>query len=259
MPVVAMKTVRSVERAISILYCVAASMTPMGLTEISRSVRLDKATTLRLITTLEREGLIRQEERSREYTLGPGIGRLIHSSHADIRRICLPHMETLVRASGEAVCLNVRRGFERVVVEAVEAHHELCLVPRIGMAVPIHVGAAGKCLLAHLDEDEVERIIEVTGLRPVTKDSITDPHVLKRQLRQVRRKGYATSRGETHVGGAAIGAPVFDRQNRIVGAIDLRGPALRLDAERVKQLAPLVVACAKAITDDLQAVGIIAR
>jgi DNA-binding IclR family transcriptional regulator len=246
-----MKTVRSVERAISILNYVAESQASLGLSEISRSVGLDKATTLRLITTLEQAGLIRQEARTRRYILGPNISRLINTLHTDIRQTCRPHMEQLVRATGETVCLNVRRGLERVVAEAVDAEYELCVSPAIGSAVPIYVGASGKCFLAHLPEEEVDEIIKITKLQPRTKASITDPERLKRQLKLIRRQGYAVSQGETLAGGASVAAPVFDRAGRIAAAVDLRGPQLRLDRMKLNQLAPLVMRCAAAISRDL--------
>lgn len=246
-----MKTVRSVERAISILFAVADSDAPLGLSELSRVVGLDKATSLRLIATLEHMGLIRQEDRTRRYILGTGVNRLIDALHADVRQLCRPHLERLVRATGETVCLSMRRGLERFVAEAVHAEYELCIAPAIGTASPIYTGAPGKCFLAYMSEADVEEVIQATGLKPLTKATITDPERLKRQLKLVRRQGYAISQGETLVGGASCAAPVFERSGNMIATVDLRGPQLRLDRLKLAQLAPLVVQCGAAISREL--------
>ena len=246
-----MKTVRSVERAISVLMSVADSSDSLGLSEISRSVGLDKATALRLIATLENQGLIRQEQNTRRYILGPAVSRLINPLNTDFRRISKPHMEKLVRSTGEAVCLMIQRGFERFIAEAISAEYELCMAPRIGSAVPIYAGASGKCILAFLDSEEVDEVIKVTKLKQVTKNTVSSAQSLRRQLAKIRRQGYAISQGETHSGGAAVAAPIFDRTGAVAAAVDLRGPQLRLDRVRLNKLAPQVVQCANAISRDL--------
>lgn len=245
-----MKTVRSVERAISVLMFIAENPNALGLSEISRNVRLDKATTLRLIATLEKEGLVRQEPNSRHYILGPSVSRLINPLHMDIRRICKPHMEQLVQSTGETVCLIVRRGLEHVIAEAVSAQYELCMAPNIGSTTPVYAGASGKCILAFSSDDEVDHVIKLTKLKAITKDTITNPQSFRRQLAKIRRQGYAISQGEIHPGGAAVAAPIFDRTGEIVAAIDLRGPQLRLDRVKLNQLSTVVLKCANAISSD---------
>lgn len=245
-----MKTVRSVERAISVLMFIAENPDALGLSEISRNVRLDKATTLRLIATLEKEGLVRQEPNSRHYILGPSVSRLINPLHMDIRRICKPHLEQLVQSTGETACLIVRRGLEHVIAEAVSAQYELCMAPNIGNTTPVYAGASGKCILAFLSDDEVDHIIKATKLKAVTKDTINNPQSYRRQLAKVRRQGYAISQGEIHPGGAAVAAPIFDRTGEIVAAVDLRGPQLRLDRVKLNQFSTVVLKCANAISRD---------
>ncbi len=245
------KPVRSVERAVSILFCVAESQSPVGLSDLCRSVGLDKATTLRLVATLERDGLVRKEEQTKRYTLGTGVNRLVNSLQTDARRVCRPYIDELVAATGEAVCLNVIRGLERVVAETSDSHYELCIAPRIGAADPIYVGASGKVMMAFLDEEKVNNIITTTKLKPVTKNTISNPVKLRAEFAKIRQQGYAISQGETLPGGAAVAAPIFDGSGNVIGAIDVRGPELRLDKTKLIQLAPHVVKCANAISAEL--------
>ncbi|MGI9522754.1 MAG: IclR family transcriptional regulator [Hyphomicrobiaceae bacterium] len=171
-----------------------------------------------------------------------------------MRRLCRPYMERLVQATGEAICLDVLRGLERVVADAVNAHYELCIAPKICSSDPIYVGASDKVIMAYLPSDGVDKIDEIikqTQLKPVTKDTITDPKRRKSEFTKIRRMGYAFRHGETLPGGASAADTVFDSAGKIVGAIDLRGPQVRLDRTMLNQLAPLVIKCAIAISLEL--------
>ena len=102
-----------------------------------------------------------------------------------------------------------------------------------------------------MPEAERNRIIEVTGLKPVNENALTDRKSFLKSLEQVRKDGYATTRGDVTLGAAAIAAPIFDRSGVLQGVVSLRGPEARMTGERVKQVAPLVVETADAISREL--------
>jgi DNA-binding IclR family transcriptional regulator len=186
-----MKTVRSVERAVSILFLVAQNDRPLGLSEISRSVGLDKATTLRLLTTLEGSNLIQQDIATRRYLLGGAVNQLSGAWRNDLRQISRPYLKALWRETNETVCLACPRGLERVYVEILPSMHELSDVPAIGRAYPIQVGAAGAVLMAHAAEAEVEHILRRNDL-PTAPDS-AEVRRLRKEWKAARQQGYAFS------------------------------------------------------------------
>ncbi len=240
-----MKTVRSVERAISILFLVAQNDRPMGLSEISRSVGLDKATTLRLLITLEGANLIQQDASTRRYLLGAAVNRLSGTWRNDLRQTARPFLKELWRDTQETVCLACPRGLERVYVEILPAMHELSDVPAIGRAYPIHVGAAGAVLMANLPKAEIEHIVR--NYQPGESE-------LRRQRKtwsDARRQGYAYGIGHPNKGSAAIAAPVFDRDGEIVAAVVIRGPHARLTRDKLIGLAPGVKQSAARISEAL--------
>lgn len=254
-----MKTVRSVERAMAILFLVARSDQPLRLSEIGRSVDLDKATSLRLLNTLEAHGLIQQEPTSRRFLLGPRVGELINSWRSDLRNLCRPQLERLLHLTHETVCLSAPRGLDRVIIEALPAMHELRIQPSIGSMMPIHVGATGKVMVAFMQKEDIERIIEFSGLKPVSPQSVTDPETFLRDLAKIRRQGYAVSVGEGLEGGSAVAAPVFDRDGRVVAAVSVRGPDIRMPKSRITQLVPLVVEAATRMSRELGHKGKVAQ
>ena len=246
-----MKPIRSVERAISILFLVAQSDRRMGLSEISRTVGLDKATSLRLLSTLAAAKLVQQDAITRRYMPGANISRLYSSWRSDLRHISRPHLEPLLRQVQESVCLVCPRGTERITVEAIATSHEFCVIPAINSAVPIYAGASGQVLMAYMSESKRERIINISNLRPVVPTSAIDRKSYLEKLEDVRAKGFAFSIGDVTPGGSAISAPVFDSDKNIVATVAVCGPQTRLKEKELIEMAPHVIKTASDISQEL--------
>lgn len=244
-----MKPVRTVERALTILFAVAKSDEPIGLSELGRSLSLDKATVLRLLGTLDKFGLVQQNPANKRYSIGPNVGMLVKSWRGDLREIARPFLKTLLRRTNETVCLVCPRGMERIYLDMLPGTHELSVIPAIGSAVPIHAGASGKVLLAYSPEEFVEEVIATSGLKPVNPafPSVTDPAKLRRLLRDIRKQGYYFSVGDVVDGSAAVAAPIFNAESQTVGCVVIRGPSVRLTRERLAELGPM----ARAGADDI--------
>jgi DNA-binding IclR family transcriptional regulator len=240
------KLVRSVERTLMILFCVASARKPLGLSEISAATNVDKATALRLLSTLEAFRLVKRDDTSRKYAVGSGVWQLSKSYQVDLRNVAQPYLRSLRDTTGESVSLMVERGLERVVLMAIEASHELRVVPALNSVVPIYSGASGKVFMAFMPEAERDRIIEVTGLKPVNERGLTDRKSFLKALELVRKDGYAVT-----VGDVTVAAPIFGRSDVLQGVVSVRGPEARMTSERVKLLAPLVVETADTISREI--------
>jgi IclR family KDG regulon transcriptional repressor len=246
-----MKPVRSVERAISILFLVAQSDAPLGLSEISRSIGLDKATSLRLLSTLGNAKLVQQDPVSRRYIPGSNISKLYSTWRSDIRNIAKPYLEILQRKTEETVCLVCPRGMERVNIEVLRSTHELAVVPVIGSSVPIYSGASGRVFMAYLPEVECARIIKQTSLQPVTAHSVSDTYQFMKYLEKVRTNGYAQTTAEVTPHSSSIAGPIFNSAGEIVATIVVRGPVARMTVQRGSEIAPLIVEVARQISEEL--------
>ncbi|MDX1604908.1 MAG: IclR family transcriptional regulator [Candidatus Competibacterales bacterium] len=228
------------DRAIKVLYCVAESDRPIGLTDICRFVGLDKATAVRLLNTLEQADLIAREPKSRRYRLGLGAYRLQRPARHDLHSISRPWLEALRESTQETVSLVCPRGLERVVVDVLPAPQEFGVWPAVGTAHPIYSGASGKVLMAFMAEDERERIIQQTRLEPISPRAISDQDTYRKAIRQAQAQGYAWSVGDVNDGAAALAAPVFDASGTVVAVVAVRGPEARLSPTRMQELGPEV-------------------
>lgn len=248
------KQIRAVARAADTLLALAEHRQGLPLTRIAETVRLSKATTYRILATLIESSFVRYEPATKSYLLGRQLLRISNASNPydELRRAARSHMETLRDASGETVTLVVRQGMERVTIDLLLGSHELKMVPEIGSTRPIYAGAAGKVLLAHLPEEEVERVIASTKLALVTPGTITSPVVFKRELAKVRTRGFATSAEESMLDVAASAAPIFEH-GAVVAALNVFGPKVRLPAATLEELGALAASAAAKISRKLGA------
>ncbi|MDQ0338258.1 DNA-binding IclR family transcriptional regulator [Caldalkalibacillus uzonensis] len=235
--------VQSVDRALTLLECLAEETDGLGVTELSNRLDLPKSTISRFLKTLLERQYIRQNPKTGRYQLGLRILYLYGSlmDHLDVRKVALPYLEALCRETNEVIHLCVRDGAEVVYVEKVESETTIRMHSKVGNRVLMHCTAVGKVLLSELEEDEVAGIISRKGMPRKTENTITDLNKLLTELSAVRSQGYAIDDIEHEEGIRCIGAPIRNHAGQIVAAISISGPTFRMTKERVEQELSLTI------------------
>ena len=241
--------VRSVDRAASLLLALGESAGEAGVTELARRLGLHKSTASRLLATLERRGLVEQDEESGKYRLGLVVIRLAERAERtlDLRGIAMPELERLARLTRETTGLGSLEGDQLLTVAQADGPNLIAVGDWTGRATPLHCVASGKVLLAALAEREVLRVVR-KGLAAYTERTITELEPLLEELARVRRRGYATAIGEFELGLNAVAAPVHDARGAVIAAVDIWGPAFRLTPRRIPELASQARETAAAIS-----------
>ena len=241
--------VRSVDRAAALLLALGDSQGEAGVTELARRLGLHKSTASRLLATLQRRGLVEQDEETGKYRLGLVVIRLAEKAERtlDFRGISMPELERLARLTHETTGLGVLDGDQLLTVAQADGPNLVAVGDWTGRLVPLHSVAGGKVLLASLPEREILRLVR-RGLDRFTDRTITDLEPLLEELARVRRRGYATAFGEYDTGLNAIAAPVHDARGQVIAAVDVWGPAFRVTPRRVPELAQQVREAAGAIS-----------
>ena len=210
--------VRSVDRAAALLVCLAEADGSASVTDLSHALDLHKSTVSRLLSTLERRGLVEQDRESGHFRLGVGIIRLAQSAERtlDLRAIALPEMEALSKATHETVSLEVFDGVGSAVAICQIDGPNLTPMPDItGRPVAMHAIASGKVLLASLPERTVLSIAR-RGLVRYTPRTIVDPRALLEELAMIRRRGYAVAIGEWDERITAAAVPISDARGSVI-------------------------------------------
>jgi DNA-binding IclR family transcriptional regulator len=245
--------IQSVSHSLDVLEQFAGEAEELGVTELSKRLRLHKNNVFRLLATLESRGYIEQNRATENYRLGIRCLQLGQSyvQHMGLLRQARPIMVELTRQVRETTYLAVLRRASVVPVEVVEADRPVRTVSQLGEALPLHCTAAGKAHLAFEQEDELRTLIP-DGLRRFTERTIIDRQALLQQLRTVATNGYAVDQGEHLEEVRAVAAPVRDYARVVVGALAVIAPASRLTPERIeKEVAPLVVKAGRELSSRL--------
>jgi ABC-type sugar transport system substrate-binding protein len=134
-------------------------------------------------------------------------------------------------------------GAELVVLHVEPSQPAARPTPEVGQRLPPHATAAGKALLAALDDAALERLLGAR-LAPRTPRTLASPAELKAELAQIRRLGYAYDAEEYAAGLYGVAAPVLDATGRAVGAIEVMLPSARLEKAALTRVTTQLLAAA---------------
>jgi DNA-binding IclR family transcriptional regulator len=241
-------SIQSVDRALTVL-SLLARYGELGVTEIAAELNVHKSTAFRLVTTLEMHDLVEQHSERGKYRLGVGVLQLAGATTArmDLVQRSRPVSQRLAEVVGETVNITILSGHEALYVDQVAGSAALQLHNWVGQRIPLHATSNGKVLLSALSSI---RFDELTAgeLKRFTEQTITDVAVLRAQIEEVRRDGYAVAIDELEVGLTAIAAPIIGADGVAVGSISASGPGFRITRERVPEVAGQVVDAAQQVS-----------
>ncbi len=244
--------VRSVDRAAALLLALGDCAADAGVTELARRLGLHKSTASRLLATLQRRGLVEQDEETGKYRLGLVVIRLAERAERtlDLKGIALPELERLARTTRETVSLGILDGDTYLTVAQVDGPNMVAYADWTGRTTPLHCVASGKVLLAAMAERDVMRIAR-PGLAASTGRTITTLGELMEELARVRRRGYAVAFSEWIDGTNGIAVPVADARGRVIASLGVWGPAHRVTPARVPEIVTTARAAALEMTTRL--------
>lgn len=227
--------IQSVVHALDLLEAFNGENDEMGVTELSKKLGLHKNNVFRLLATLEMRGYIEQDKQSGNYKLGVKVLELGQQfvKHLGLLRQAHPVMRDLLAKCNENIYISVLRGSNCVYIDGVEGNQVVKVTSRIGHRLPVYATASGKVLIAWESEEEVLKLLPNEELKKYTPNTISTRTALLEQLKEVREKKYAVDLEELDLGVRCIASPIKDYTRRIVGAISISAPSIRMDDEKL--------------------------
>lgn len=228
----------AIDRGADLLVRVLEAEQPVGLTELAAASGIPKSTASRLVSALERRGLVEQDGQRGRLRPGPAILRvaergLLVRSMVELAR---PTLEALSEITGETINLAVpgRHGVEHVA--QADGAYILGAGQWLGRTMDFHCTANGKVFMAF-----GRATIPARPLTAPTPQTITDPARLRTELERVRRDSFAAAVDELEVGLAAIAAPVHGSGGEVIAALSITGPTVRMTPQRIAELKPILI------------------
>jgi DNA-binding IclR family transcriptional regulator len=221
--------VRSVQRAIEILGLLTESQPAISVAEIVRATGLAKTTVIRIVQTLEQNGLLWATAKG--YMAGPSLWRWAHLARGswELPPETKDLMRGLAQRQRETVNLYVARDIYRVCVAQQESPQPLRHVVHVGDELPLWAGASSKILLRNAGDAHLARVAKSS---PYGQDYLDS---LCAQIEEATTRGYAFSHGERETGLSAVAVPVMGRTGAVIAALSLSGPTVRFPDERINE------------------------
>jgi DNA-binding IclR family transcriptional regulator len=222
--------VPGLERGLKLLSLFSRAEPELPLAELARRLGLSRSSVFRLAYTLEHTGFLLKGAQG--YQVGPRVLTLgfDYLASQDLIETARPELTALRDATGASAHLGVREGVEVIYVAQVSSLRQLSSRVSVGTRFPAHAMSMGRLLLSALSDAELEALYRGVKLKRFTDETPASLAELKRRIAADRARGYVVSRGSFESGIAAVAAPVFDAQGKIVAAINISGPAAVLDA-----------------------------
>jgi DNA-binding IclR family transcriptional regulator len=263
------RTLGSVERALELLL-LFRTMDTIRLSDVPGQLQRDSAepsiglsTAHRLLATLQKLGFVWRDETTRAYGVGPALSELARAIDTEtsfeqkLYRHMLPYMEQLSASCEETVHLLVVRNTSAKWLGAAECKKLVRTSSRAGDVAAAYPAAAGRALLAEMEDEQIDELFTVPELKKVAE--VTDGRIdtlekLKRDLAKVKAQKYATNFGEMDPSIGAVGVVVRDARGRACAGIAVSAPIERFDGkdqEQVEKVARAANRIAKAASAGL--------
>jgi len=217
----------------------------MTLTDVIHTFSFNKSTAFRLLYTLEIMGYVKKVGHA--YTLTGKIGMSSTTYSPKENWLSVPPLYELSNEIGETAYVGILYGTNVVTAQVVDGRHSIRTHSEVGDYAPVHLSALGKVILAFLNEKQLDSVLKELPLLQKTENTFADLHLLKQHLKVIKEQGYAVDDEETEIGLRCIAAPVIVK-DKVLAAIAISGPSLRLHRKMDKALSKKVIECSSRIS-----------
>jgi IclR family transcriptional regulator, acetate operon repressor len=219
------------EKTLRLLEAATAPGGPHLLGDIAHAATVPKASAHRILRTLVANGFLDTDGAGR-YPIGPRLRTMaaaVTAAQAGARIDDL--LADLGRRTGQTVHLGLRTGDTATYTHKVDSPDAVQMASRVGMRMPLHTTAIGKCVLAGLPAAE-----------------LSVPPTLRAELDRVRDNGFAVDDEENEPSIRCLAAPVRDRRGGVIGGVSLSTLTFLVPRERLSGWVPAVIATADAVS-----------
>lgn len=216
--------------------------------DLARQLDIPVTTTLRIMTTLLLEGLVRKHEG--RFELGPVLIQLGHASLAgtEIRELALPVLQKLTVATDETSHLAIPCDDRALIVAVQDSPHPLRASSRPGFLAELHCSSTGKIFLAYIYASRLDEFYGQRRPASRTPHTLTLAADIRRELEATLKRGYSLDNEEFHPGVRCLAAPVFGSDGAVVAALGITASTFRFTEKRIAEMAAIVRAHAAELT-----------
>jgi DNA-binding IclR family transcriptional regulator len=226
----------------------------LGVSAIAERVGLSKATVHHLLSTLASRRFVVRDQTGAQYRLSWGVYELGAAvvRRIDLTRIARHYLDRLATQTGESVLLGLLDGDSVLYLDRGEAPSGFPVVANAGRRCNLHSTASGKVLLAFSQDPKLLQRVVAHPLTRLTRNTITDPDHLRRELANVRWQGFATCWQEDEVGFSSLAVPVRDFRGGVIASLAVAGASIGKSTQTTRESLTLLRSAAHMIGTELR-------
>jgi len=233
-----MRLLQSLTRGLEALDFLVASREPVRLTDVAEALGVDKSNASHLMKTLVAAGYASQDQ-ARRYQPTDKIARPQAAGHSlidivSIKEAWRPALEHLVAETGECAHMAVLVGDRVWYIDKIDSTLPLKVDHPIGALAPLHCTALGKAFLAFSNA-----VVE-GPLSAFTPRTFTTRRSLDDEIARTRARGYSVDNEEFAPGIRCVARPIYDDGGRMIAAVGVSGPSVRVTDARLAELGRIV-------------------
>lgn len=246
-------TVQSVQRTLDIIETLSEYKTGVGVTTLSKELKLHKSTVHRLLTTLMSRKYVEQDVETSKYKIGMRLFEIGNAilSKLDIRQHALPYLRQLWKQTGETVQLSIIDQYKVLYIDVLESQKKVGVKSNVGERVPLHCSAPGKIWLANLPEDRLREVFQLIKFEQYTPYTVDNIDKLKSMLQQARDFGYAIEKQEYSADLISVSSAIKNYRGRVIACVSITAPALRINDEKIQEFGDNVKIIAERISHSM--------
>lgn len=219
-----MKRNRTAQRTVEILKLISGAPQGASLDDLCGKLNLPKTSAYDIVTTLADMGMVNVAKGLKQrYTIGLMAYRIgiNYTNNLDFIGTIEPVLKALSREVGKTVFFGVPSDHHVVYICKYEPENPIITTATVGSKNPLYCTSLGKVILAYSGDEEREQMIGKIRFVQHTPRTLGNREQLLCELQKVRERGYAFDAREMEEHMQCVGAPVFDRDGKILGAVSV--------------------------------------
>ncbi|WP_261816951.1 DNA-binding transcriptional regulator KdgR [Vibrio gallicus] len=225
----------------------------IGVSELSQSLMMSKATTYRFLQTMKMLGYVAQEGEADKYSLTLKLFELGAKSleYVDLIELADKEMKEISEQTDEALHLGALDDDAIIYIHKIDSNYNLRMQSRVGRRNPLYTTAIGKVLLAERDEEFVRETLSRIDFVKSTERTHENAQQLIDELKVVKEQHYGEDNEEQEPGLRCFAAPIYDRFGTVIAGVSISFPTIRFDEKRMSYYIGLLHKAGRNISEQL--------
>lgn len=240
-------------RGLSVLRSFTKDRPEMSLSEVAAATSLSPAVARRCLNTLVHLGYV--GKKGKRFLLTPEVIGFASAflESMNVEEVIRPYLQEVRDKTGDSSSLAVLSGQDILYLVHVSTNRMVRLAAGVGTRFPAYATSLGRVLLAHQSENVLQGLLAAMRPEKFTDKTETSVPKLRRLLRDVRNRGYASIQDELDYGIVSVAVPIRIEDGAVIAAINCSTATTRVnEAEMVETRLPWLRQAAEKIERELR-------